>query len=103
VDICDLIECVDSGLDFFGANIKEATYSALENNEGVSSCEMLSNPESLVVALKSVFGAGYILAERSIINEMKKKFDLRSPASYYTIDDAFRLASRKIRENSRRS
>ncbi len=98
----DLLRCVDRGLDAFGSNMRDATYSALRVNEGLFSfSEMVSNPDALEGALKSVFGAGYVFAERSIITEMKKKFDLSSPASSYTISDAFTIASKEIRRRSR--
>jgi hypothetical protein len=80
-----------------------ATYSAMGIVGEASSIEILSDPDAFLEALKIVFGDGYVFAERSIIREMIKEkfFDLSSPASSYTINDAFRIAGRKIRNSAR--
>lgn len=100
MDKCDLLRCVDSGLDAFGINLKDATYSALRTNDDLSPCEVLEFPEALVRALKDVFGQAHVFAERSIILEMQKKFTLVSPASSYSMSEAFRIAKREIRKSS---
>jgi hypothetical protein len=103
MDQDDLISCVEVGLDSFGAAMKEAIYCALQANDGLDAREILEFPDALVRALRSVFGSGYVFAERSIIREMQKRFELTSPTSSYTIPDAFRIAGREIRRNSRMS
>jgi hypothetical protein len=100
---CDLLQCVDLGLDAFGINMKQAAYSALEIDENLTRCEMLSEPEAFVRALQTVFGSGYVFAERSIIIEVKKKFGLDFPASSYSIPEAFGIAHRQIRKLSHAS
>ena len=77
-----------------------ATYSALGMEEDTCSTEILSDPEALLQAMKEVFGEGYVFAERSIIQEIKKKFDLKSSASSYTIPDAFKIACAEIANRS---
>ena len=96
----DLLQCVDRGLDTFGSNIKQAAYWELMSREGVSSDRILPNPEAFVRALKQVFGTGYPLAERSIVREIKRTFELDSPISSYTIPEAFEIASKFITEVS---
>ena len=100
MEIYDLLQCVDRGLDAFGSNMKQATYWALMSREAISSDRILSNPEAFVRALKEVFGSGYPLAERSIVSEIKRTFDLKSPTSSYNILEAFQIASKDITEVS---
>ena len=101
MDRCDLLQCINDSLDSFGVNLKDATYSALRTNDDLAPCEILEFPEALVRALKNVFGQAYVFAERSIIIEMQKKFTMVSPASSYTMLEAFRIARREIRKSSR--
>jgi hypothetical protein len=84
-------------LDAFGINMKQATYSALGTDDETFQTKIIQDPEALEDALKIVFGSGYVFAERSIIREMKKEFDLEFPASSYTIGDAIKIASEEIR------
>ncbi len=92
----DLLQCVDRGLDAFGTNMKQAVYWTLMSKEAISSDRILANPEAFVSALKEIFGNGYHLAERSIVREMKKTFELNKPASAYTILGAFEIVSKDI-------
>jgi hypothetical protein len=96
----DLLQCVDRGLDTFGTNMKQAVYWSLMSKEAISSDRILSNPEAFVRALKEIFGTGYPLAERSIIREIKRTFELDSPMSSYNIPEAFEIASKFITEVS---
>jgi hypothetical protein len=101
VDNCDLLRCVDQGLDNFGSNIKSATYSALQVNDDLQPCEIFEFPEAFERALKSVFGDGYVLAERSVVKEIQKKFVIRCVPSSYSVADAFQIARGEIRKSSR--
>ncbi len=94
-----MARCVDLGLSAFGSNMKRATYLALGIDE-VSSSEITSDPETLLQALKVVFGQGYVFAEISIILEVKKEFDLKSPTSSYTIPIAFKIACAEMVDRS---
>jgi len=96
----DLLQCVDRGLDTFGTNMKQAVYWALMSKEALSSDKILSNPEAFVRALKEIFGNGYPLAERSIVKEMKRTFELKMPVGSYNILDAFDIVSKEITEVS---
>jgi hypothetical protein len=97
----DLIWCVERGLSAFGENLKHATYSALGTNAETFPGKILQEPEALDDALKIVFGSASVLAERSIIREMKMKFDLDCPASSYTVSQAIKIASEEIRGHLR--
>jgi hypothetical protein len=96
-----LVQCVERGLDAFGVNMKQATYSALGSDADTFQTKIIQDPDSLEDALKIVFGSGYVFAERSIIREMKKKFDLEFPASSYTMTQAIKIASEEIRGHCR--
>ena len=100
VEMYDLLQCVDRGLDAFGTNMKQAVYWTLMSKEALSSDRILSNPEAFVRALKEIFGNGYPLAERSIVREIRKTFELCKPSSSYNIREAFEIASKFITEVS---
>jgi hypothetical protein len=92
----DLLQCVDRGLDTFGTNMKQAVYWSLMSKEAISSDRILSNPEAFVSALKEIFGNGYALAERSIVKEMKKTFELDMSPNSNSILEAFEIVSKDI-------
>jgi len=96
MEMYDLLQCVDRGLDVFGTNMKQAVYWSLMSKEAISSDRILSNPEAFVRSLKEIFGNGYPLAERSIVKEMKKTFELSKPSSSYNILEAFDIVSKDI-------
>jgi hypothetical protein len=100
MESCEIQRCVERGLNVFGINMKQATYSALGTDSEAFQTKIIQDPEALEDALKIVFGSGYVFAERSIIREMKKEFDLEYPASSYTISDAIKIASEEIRGHS---
>jgi hypothetical protein len=96
----DLLQCVDRGLDAFGSNMKQAVYWQLMSKEAISSDRILSNPEAFVRTLKEIFGPGYPLAQRSIVKELKRTFELKMPASSYNILDALEIVSKDITETT---
>jgi len=100
MEMYDLLQCVDRGLDAFGTNMKQAVYWTLMSKEAISSDRILSNPEAFVRALKEIFGNGYPLAERSIVKEMKKTFELNMPTGSYNILEAFGIVSKDITDVS---
>jgi len=100
MEMYDLLQCVDRGLDAFGSNMKQAVYWTLMSKEAISSDKILSNPEAFVRALKEIFGNGFPLAERSIVKEMKKTFELSKPTSSYHILDVFETVSKDITQIS---
>ncbi len=99
MEMYDLLQCVDRGLDAFGSNMKQTTYWELTSKEGISSDRILENPEAFVRVLHEVFREGFILAQRTIIKELKKEFpDLNLPASSYTLEEALEIAGKGIAE-----
>jgi hypothetical protein len=103
VDLGDMLQCVQKGLDVFGVNVKDATYFALEANDNLTPWEILEFPEAFIRALKEVFGPGYVIAERSVIKEMQKMFEMTLPASSYSMSEAFNIARRQIEDENRGS
>ena len=98
LEVYDVLQCVDRGLDAFGSNMKQTTYWTLLMKEGVSSDKILSQPDAFIRALKEVFGSGFPLAQRSIVKELKKVFDLPLPTSSYSIAEALEVASKTVTE-----
>jgi hypothetical protein len=96
MEMYDLLQCIDRGLDVFGTNMKQAVYWTLMSKEAISSDRILSNPESFVRALKEIFGSGYPLAERSIVKEMKKTFGFNMSSGSYNILEAFESVSNDL-------
>jgi len=100
VDRSEILGCVQKGVDYFGINMMNATYDALEMNDNLSPPEIFEFPEAFVQALETVFGPAHVLAQRSIIREMQKGLDeMTGPASSYSISDAFEIALRHIDRN----
>ena len=66
------------------------------SKESLSSDKILSNPEAFVRSLREIFGNGYPLAERSIVKEMKRSFDLNMPPGTYNILEAFDVVKKDI-------
>ena len=95
-----MVQCVDWGLNSFGANMKQVTYSLFASRKRISSNDILSNPEEFVNALKDVFGPGYPLAERAIVKEIKSEFELFSPSKSNSLLDVLENAKSKIAEIS---
>jgi len=92
----DLRLCVDKGLDSFGSNVKQAVYWSLMSKESISSDEVLSNPDAFIRALKEVFNAGFPLAQRAIVKEIKKTFEIDMSPGSYDLQEALDLVSKEI-------
>jgi hypothetical protein len=91
-----LLRCVDKGLDSFGSNMKQAVYWTLMSKETISSDRILSNPEGFIRVLKEVFSSGYPLAQRAIVKEIKKAFEVDVPAGSYNLLEVFEIVSKEI-------
>jgi len=96
LEMYDLLRCVDKGLDSFGSNMKQAVYWTLMSKEAISSDRILTNPEGFIRVLKEVFSSGYPLAQRAIVKEIKKSFEIDVPAGSYNLLEVFEMASREI-------
>jgi hypothetical protein len=92
----DLLRCVDRGLDSFGSNMKQAVYWTLMSKETISSDEILTHPDAFIRSLKEIFGNGYLLAQRAIVKEIKKTFEIDMPQGTYDLLEALDLASKEI-------
>ena len=100
MEMYDLLQCVDRGLDSFGSNMKQAVYWQLMSKEAISSDRILYNPEAFVRALKEIFGSGYPLAERAIVKEIRRVFQLQVRPRSYSLDEVFDIVSKDITEVS---
>lgn len=75
--------------------MKEATYFCLEAKEGVTSGDILTDPEAFVRALKSTFGTGSKLVERTLLREINALYSLPEDRSY-SLEEALENARNRI-------
>jgi len=68
-----LIEAVDQGLLFLGASAQKAIYFHLEKDYSVKKEKVPANVEAFVNALESIFGAGALVIEKSILKNLHSK------------------------------
>ncbi len=72
-----ILKCIDSGLDVLGEVSKQVVYSYLAQNE--LSREMIPDePWKFTETLRSLFGRGEEVLERTIVLELKRAFDITS-------------------------
>ncbi len=72
-----ILKCIDSGLDVLGDVSKQVVYSYLAQNQ--LSREMIPDePWKFTETLKSLFGRGEEILERTIVMELKRAFNITS-------------------------
>ena len=73
----NILQCIDSGLDVLGEVSKQVVYSYLAHNQ--LSREMIPDePWKFTETLKSLFGRGEEILERTIVMELKRAFNITS-------------------------
>jgi len=83
-------------MDSFGLNVKRSLYATLTFQEHISTDKILSHPEAFERTLKFVFGAGYLLAVRAVLREIKKEFDIDTSSHSSTLSDVFSIVEKEI-------
>jgi hypothetical protein len=78
METCDLIQCIDKGLDAYGSNAKQAVYLILTLRKGIPYEELTSNPAALDQSLQEVFDDSSAIVKRTIAREIKKVFGLKN-------------------------
>jgi hypothetical protein len=73
---CDLLGCIDRGLEPFGSHVKQTIYWKMmilhcSHREGI-----INDPSIFVKVLQEIFGASAIGIEKSIVRELRKVFAL---------------------------
>jgi hypothetical protein len=72
-----VLKCIDSGLDVLGEVSKQVVYSYLAQNK--LSREMIPDePWKFTETLKTLFGRGEEVLEKTIVAELKRAFDITS-------------------------
>ncbi len=74
----DLLQCIDKALGTFGSSVKNAVFWRMTILHNSSRSEVISDPRALVEVIKETFGSGASAIETSIIQEIRKKFQLSS-------------------------
>ncbi len=72
-----VLKCIDSGLEVLGTVSKEVIYSYLAQNQ-LSREKIPDEPWKFTEALKSLFGRGEEVLERSIVLELKRRMGIDS-------------------------
>jgi hypothetical protein len=72
----DISRCIDAGLDTIGASSKKVVYWYLSQKCNLNREDVPENPLIFLDALKTIFGQGAGILERTIMRELKKAFDV---------------------------
>jgi hypothetical protein len=72
-----ILKCIDSGLDVLGEVSKQVVYSFLAQNQ-LSRERIPDEPWKFTETLRSLFGRGEEVLERTIIMELKRTFEITS-------------------------
>ena len=72
-----ILKCIDSGLGVLGDVSKKLVYSYLAQNQ-LSREEIPDEPWKFTEALKSLFGRGEEVLERTIVMELKRTYGISS-------------------------
>jgi hypothetical protein len=72
-----ILKCIDSGLDVLGEVSKQVVYSYLEQNQ-LNRERIPDEPWKFTETLRSLFGRGEEVLERTIVMELKRTFDITS-------------------------
>jgi hypothetical protein len=81
VELVELLECIDKGLDRFGAGVKQVVYFRMKESIGLERNGIVSSPEKFEAFLENMFGIGAAGVERSIMKEIVSTFELGAASS----------------------
>ena len=71
-----ILECIDGGLNVFGASVKNVVYWGLEHEYGMKRMDVLTKPETFCSFLNEIFGAGSKIVESWIVKKLISKFEI---------------------------
>ena len=72
----DLIRCIDKALDQFGSSVKNAIFWRMSILHKSNTSEVISDPAVLTGVIEEMFSDSAPEIEKSIIDEIRKVFDL---------------------------
>lgn len=73
---CDLLRCVEKGLDSLGSSVKTVIFSRMYTRHNAEKSEVVSDPTVLTRVIQEMFHGSTPVIEKSIIREIKKGFNL---------------------------
>jgi hypothetical protein len=91
-----LLECIDRGLDNFGAGVQQVVYFRLKQSLNMEREDVVKNPEKFEAFLDAMFGVGAERVKRSIMKEIDATFELDSANS---MSDAIHKARNIVYRN----
>jgi hypothetical protein len=102
LDEMDLIECIDEGLGVLGRDDQRKVYWRMlligkMKENGTSDKGILRDPDGFLKSIEGTFGIGAWAIERSITQEIKKRFEL-DPMQSTGLVLTIRSAMHKISE-----
>jgi hypothetical protein len=72
----DIYQCIDAGLDTIGTSSKRIVYWYLSQKRNLSREKIPDNPTVFLDSLKTLFGQGAGILERTIIRELRQAFNI---------------------------
>ncbi len=71
-----VLECVDAGMDSIGGTSKRIVYWYLAQKRSITRDGIVDDPNAFVDALKTLFGQGAGILERTIIRQLRQTFNV---------------------------
>jgi len=99
-----LIESVDYSLLLLGESARKAVYFHLERDYSITREKVPENIEAFVNGLESLFGAGALVIERSILDNLHSKLGLKyeEKKNFIFIDSLNRAKEMLLNEQRRK-
>ena len=71
-----LLDCIEKGLDHFDRNFKTIVFFSLKTEENIEKRKIVQQPLTFANGLRRMFGVGYVAIEKSIVEEIGRRFGL---------------------------
>ena len=89
-----ILECIDRGLDTFGANVRMVLYWKMEKDLNLRREDIPEKPETFTKSIENLFGAGSRIVERTLIKQLKQSSGIKSLPSDNLADTITELRKR---------
>lgn len=97
MELIDLIQCIDKGLERFGSGGRQRIYWSVLTKSGLPFERLVSNPELFAETIQEILGEDASeVVELSIVKEIKKAFGLKYPSGSYSLVEAMKIALKKV-------
>ena len=71
-----VLQCIDVGMDSLGGTSKHIVYWYLAQKRNLTRDGILDDPNAFIEALRTLFGQGAGILERTIIRQLRQTFDV---------------------------